>query len=125
MIGKSRALRIAVAEDDPHLRDYFSHALPVLGHEVICVAKDGEELVECCRDNPPDVLITDFHMPGMNGVEAANRISQEQSVPTILISGLPDSVSVAASSPAHVAVCLVKPIPLADLAAAIIYAAQS
>jgi response regulator NasT len=123
MITKNRMLRIAVAEDDPELRDYFRRAIPLLGHEVICVAKDGQELIERCRDNHPDVLITDFHMPGMNGIEVAERLSQDDPVPTILISGLPDTASLAASSVGRLACFLTKPVPLSELAAAIVQAA--
>ena len=45
----SRALRIAVADDEPDVRDYFRRLLPRLGHQVVAVAQTGRELVEQCR----------------------------------------------------------------------------
>ena len=45
------ALRIAVADDEPDMREYFERILPRLGHEVVSVAATGTELVEHCRRN--------------------------------------------------------------------------
>jgi response regulator NasT len=41
----SRPLRIAVADDEPDMRDYFRTILPDLGHRVVAVAEDGAVLV--------------------------------------------------------------------------------
>ena len=49
----NRSLRIAVADDEPDMRDYFQQILPRLGHEVVAVAENGRELVEQCRDRGP------------------------------------------------------------------------
>ena len=46
----SRALRIAVADDEPDMRDYFQTILPCFGHEVVAVAEDGRDLLEKCRE---------------------------------------------------------------------------
>ena len=67
----SRALRIAVADDEPDMRDYFRTILPRLGHEVVAVAETGRELVEQCRATRPDLVITDIKMPDMDGIDAA------------------------------------------------------
>jgi response regulator NasT len=42
-------LRIAVADDEPDMRDYFARILPRLGHQVVASAANGEELVARCR----------------------------------------------------------------------------
>ena len=43
------SLRIAVADDEPDMRDYFKKSLLRLGHQVVAVAKNGRELVELCK----------------------------------------------------------------------------
>ena len=49
----TRSLKIAVADDELDMRDYFQQILPLLGHQVVGVAKDGRELVELApRPNP-------------------------------------------------------------------------
>lgn len=51
----NRSLRIAVADDEPDMQDYFRTILPQLGHTVVVVvAGTGRELVERCRASRPD-----------------------------------------------------------------------
>ena len=44
----SRPLRIAVADDETDVRDYFRRLLPRLGHQAGSVVQTGRELVERC-----------------------------------------------------------------------------
>ena len=37
----NQPLRIAVADDEPDMRDYFTRILPLLGHQVVASAEDG------------------------------------------------------------------------------------
>ena len=82
----NRALRIAVADDEPDVQDYFRRILPRLGHQVVAVAQTGRELVEQCRAAQPDLVITDIKMPDMDGIEAAVAIGRDGPVPIILVS---------------------------------------
>ena len=41
----NRSLRIAVADDEPFMRQYFQETLTVLGHQVVAVAETGQQLV--------------------------------------------------------------------------------
>jgi response regulator NasT len=70
----SQPLQIAVADDEPDMRDYFRKILPHLGHAVVAVAENGRELVEQCKALRPDLVITDIKMPDMDGIDAAVRI---------------------------------------------------
>ena len=42
-------LRIAVADDEPEMRDFFEKVLPRFGHQVVAVAENGAQLIEHCR----------------------------------------------------------------------------
>ena len=82
----TRTLRIAVADDEPDVRDYFQRVLPRLGHQVVAAAANGLELVEICREHKPDLIIADVRMPEMDGDIAVAQICQLWPIPFILIS---------------------------------------
>jgi CheY-like chemotaxis protein len=81
-----RSLRIAVADDEPDMREYLERVLPRLGHQVVASARTGNELVSACRREHPDLIITDIRMPDLPGDAAVRRIREEEMVPVILIS---------------------------------------
>ena len=115
----NRSLRIAVADDEPRMRDYFQKILPRLGHQVVATAGTGVELVEQCRALRPDLIITDINMPDMDGIDAANAIYRDQMVPVILVSAYHDPELIARAEADHILAYLIKPIKQADLEPAI------
>jgi YesN/AraC family two-component response regulator len=86
MIPLARALRIVVADDEVDIRDYLAVLLPRLGHEVVGSAENGQQLVELCQRERPELVIADVSMPGMSGLEAVDRIAKTRSVPIIIVS---------------------------------------
>lgn len=117
----TRTLRIAVADDEPDMQDYFRTVLPRLGHTVSCVAADGRALVEHCQTDRPDLVITDIKMPDMDGIEAAERLNRNAGtpVPVILVSAHHEPEDIARASADHIFGYLIKPIQQADLPPAI------
>jgi response regulator NasT len=115
----NRSLRIAVADDERDMRDFFQEFLPPLGHTVVAVATTGRELVERCRTLRPDLVITDIKMPDMDGIEAASAICKDQPLPVILVSAYHDAKLLARAEEDHVLAYLVKPIKDTDLGPAI------
>lgn len=112
-------LRIAVADDEPDMRDYFEKILPRLGYDVVSVAATGRQLVEHCAAMRPDLVITDIKMPEMDGIEAATVIYRNQAIPVILVSAFHDRGLVERAESDHIMAYLVKPIKQADLEPAI------
>ena len=108
-------LRIAVADDEPDMRDYFAKILPRLGHQVVAQARDGRELVEQCRAARPDLVITDIKMPEMDGIDAAIAIYKDTPLPVILVSAYHDAGLIQRAEADHIMGYLVKPIKQADL----------
>jgi two-component system, response regulator PdtaR len=49
----NRSIRIAVADDEPDMQEYYRRILPLLGHVVVAVAETGRELIEKRRDQHP------------------------------------------------------------------------
>jgi len=112
----SPRLKIVVADDEPETRDYFREYLSYLGHEVRA-AGDGRQLVEVCREFGPDVVVTDFAMPGLDGLAAAAAIKRDGPVPVILVTGRQDVELPPGGGP--VIACLSKPVKEAALKAAV------
>ncbi len=110
-----RSLRIAVADDEPDMRDYYKTILPRLGHEVVAVAETGAQLVELCQQANPDLVISDIRMPEMDGIDASTAIHKTRPVPVILVSGYHDSELINRAQADHVLAYLVKPIKQVDL----------
>jgi CheY-like chemotaxis protein len=60
--------RILVVDDLPEIRDVLKTALEEFGYEV-ALACEGSDALRQHAEMPADVVITDLHMPGMNGLE--------------------------------------------------------
>jgi response regulator NasT len=118
------ALRIAIADDEPSMRDYLCETLQVLGHEVVAVAETGRELLERCRAVRPQLVITDITMPDVDGLDAAAAIYVTESIPVIIVSAYHDPELLERAQRNQILAYLVKPIKLADLEAAIAIAVR-
>lgn len=69
-------IRILVADDNPTARRFLRGVLEQHeGWRVSDEARNGQEAVERFRKNRPDVVVVDFQMPEMNGLDAARIIS--------------------------------------------------
>jgi two-component system NarL family response regulator len=63
--------------------------------EVLSVCKDGQEALDACLADPPDVLLTDINMPRMSGVELIRRLhKQEKDVRIVVLTVEEDSDTV-------------------------------
>ncbi len=81
--------KILVVDDEPRLLKGFSRLLRAAEYEVL-TATSGEEGVRKARDTSPDLVLMDVSLPGIDGVEACERIKCDQSLTNtyvVLISG--------------------------------------
>jgi two-component system response regulator WspF len=68
-------MKIAIVNDLPTAAEGLRRAIALEPrHEVIWVAHDGEQALARCVQRPPDLILMDLIMPGMNGVEATRQI---------------------------------------------------
>jgi response regulator NasT len=118
------SLKIAVADDEPRMRDYYGEALTRMGHQVTCTASNGSELVEACQSSRPDLIVTDIKMPELDGIDAALAIGKGDPVPIILVSAYHDDELLVRTKSVQIFGFLVKPIKQDDLKAAIAIAMQ-
>ncbi|MBX7212762.1 MAG: response regulator transcription factor [Thermoflexales bacterium] len=88
------AEQILVIEDDPQIRDLLRRGLAYENYKV-AVAGDGASGLASARDNPPDLVILDWMMPGMDGLEVCRRLRLASNVPIIMLTAkesVPDRV---------------------------------
>lgn len=79
--------RVLVVDDEAHIVQVLSLKLRNAGYEVM-TACDGEEGFEIATTNTPDLVITDFQMPYMTGLELCQAMAQHQltkDIPVILL----------------------------------------
>ena len=77
--------RILIAEDSPTQAIQIQLMLEAAEYEAE-IAADGVQALQQIEANPPDVVLTDLHMPNMNGLELVEKIRQQyESIPVILI----------------------------------------
>lgn len=103
------ALNVLVADDEPMMVELISRSLRDLGHEVIATAGDGQTALELTRKHRPDLVILDFVMPMLDGIEAAEQILGETCVPILLSTGRSDNETLQRARKAGVQAYLVKP----------------
>ncbi|HET7480960.1 MAG TPA: diguanylate cyclase [Rubrobacteraceae bacterium] len=71
-------MKILIAEDDAVSRMILQRAVEKFGHECL-TAEDGEKALNLHRENPDvDVIISDWMMPGMDGLELCRRVREER-----------------------------------------------
>jgi len=73
---KRRPTRILLVEDNPDVAEGMVMLLELLGHHVQ-LAADGDTALALARTSPPEAMLVDIGLPGMDGYEVARRIRQE------------------------------------------------
>jgi CheY-like chemotaxis protein len=89
LIGK----RIAIVDDEEDLCFVVSMLIRHLGYDIECIAHGGDEIVQAVMDGKhPDVIIMDYRMPGMNGLQVAEMVLKEMPNVKITIASADDSI---------------------------------
>ena len=111
--------RVLVVDDDPLQLNTVRFMLEQLGYEV-AVATSGEQAVECTRDHPPDVVVLDMVMDGIDGTETLRRIKEHHPDQiAILLSGYATSDRVAEAMSLGAREFLAKPVRVPILGTAV------
>jgi CheY-like chemotaxis protein len=81
---------VLLIEDDVAVRETLVRVLDRAGLQILAAA-DGDEAVKLASETTPHVIVTDFNMPRMNGVEAVRavrRATRLLNLPALIISGV-------------------------------------
>ncbi|MCU1679923.1 MAG: two-component system response regulator [Amycolatopsis sp.] len=79
--------RILVVDDDETVRDVVRRYLELAGFTVD-LAGDGAEGLRVFAERPPDLVVLDVMMPGINGLEVCKRLRQVSQVPIVMLTAL-------------------------------------
>jgi len=126
MAFKFERLSILIVEDTAPMRKLVTSVLETLGVGRIMTASDGEEGYSMfCAENP-DIVIADWHMLPMSGIELVHKIRREKSspnkmVPIVMMTGYSAMPRVAQARDTGATEFLVKPFSANDLARRIAY----
>jgi two-component system alkaline phosphatase synthesis response regulator PhoP len=81
------AKKILVCDDESHILNVVSLKLRNAGFTVL-TADDGQEALELAQQERPDLIITDYHMPRLSGLELCRTLKQESGaapIPAIML----------------------------------------
>jgi response regulator NasT len=114
-----KALTVIVVDDEPLMVELLTRTLKDLGHDTVATGSDGLQAVELTRKHRPDLVVIDYAMPNMDGMEAAEMIIKEMSIPIVLSTGRTDDATLQRARKADIHSYLVKPFHRQQLKTAI------
>ena len=99
---------VMVVDDDQDLSEMLGIVLTGAGIDVDLVSR-GDEALDVFRNNPPDLVLLDVMLPGLDGIEVCRLIRAESMVPIIMLSAKGDSHDVVRGLEAGADDYMVKP----------------
>ena len=81
--------RILLIEDEARIAQFVERGLIYEGYRV-SVARDGQSGLSIARDNPPDLVILDWMLPGLDGLEVCKRLRAASDVPILMLTAKDD-----------------------------------
>lgn len=103
--------KILVCDDEPHILHVVSTKLRNAGYEVFTAA-DGEEGFELAKQHGPDLIITDYQMPMLSGLELCAKMRGDaatQAIPVIMLTARGFSLNAGDLSNTNIRKVLPKP----------------
>ena len=103
--------KVLVVDDEVHILHVVSLKLRNAGYDVI-TAQDGREALELAQVERPDLIITDYQMPHLSGLELCQRLKRipaTQNIPALMLTARGFAVDPHAMTDAGIKMCLHKP----------------
>jgi CheY-like chemotaxis protein len=108
------AIRLLVVDDDPFVLEPLTEYLLLVGFQV-CSATSGAEALQVAEHFLPDLVLSDFKMPGMNGYTLCSELHRRYGVPAVIMSGYCDDYEEKRWAVVGICDFIQKPIPLERL----------
>jgi len=86
----SQPATLLIVDDEPQVRKLLETLLQHEGYQTLC-AGSGEEALQLVAQQPPDLILLDIMMPGMDGYEVASQLKGDETtagIPIIMLSAL-------------------------------------
>ncbi len=113
--------RILVVDDETYIQHVVHLKLSNAGYEVL-TASDGEEGLQMATEEQPDLIITDYQMPFLTGLEMCQRLQQNPataSIPVIMLTARGFALDDADLRSVNILKCLGKPFSPRELVACV------
>jgi len=112
-MGVDKNIRILIAEDDEINRKLLTNILNALGYANITAVQDGKLALEKLRSESFDLVLTDWMMPEMDGLELLKNIRQAsdslKDIPVVMITALGKQENIIKASKWNINGYIVKP----------------
>jgi two-component system, response regulator PdtaR len=112
---RSTPCRILIADDESLIRLDLREMLVHLGYDVVGEAGDGRSAMDLARKLRPDLVIMDIKMPDLDGISAAEGLTEDRIAPVVLLTAYSDQALVDRAKEAGVVGYVVKPFREAEL----------
>jgi response regulator NasT len=112
--GAAERRRIMVVDDDRLVLATLAQGLAARGYDISAYSA-GDEALDAYRHQPPDLVLLDVRMPGIDGIEAARLMLDHEHRPILMLSAYDDQPMVKAAVSLGVSGYLVKPIEVNQL----------
>jgi DNA-binding response OmpR family regulator len=83
--------KILVVEDETALRETLAYTLKREGFDVLAV-EDGPKALATAKEHPPDVILLDIMLPGIDGFEVCRRLRAGTNVPILMLTAREDEI---------------------------------
>jgi CheY-like chemotaxis protein len=105
----SRTIRVMVVDDTDHVRRMLTSMLSLDGYEVVGEVASGPAALEAVVAADPDIVVIDYKMPGMDGLDTARGIRQRRPDQVmILYTAYIDEALEKAAADAGISLCIGK-----------------
>ena len=112
------ALRVMIVDDDEAMRKLMRRTLERMGFSQIYTAKDGTEGLELARYQKPDVIVSDYDMPNMHGLQFLKAVREEPALAKtafVMLSGVANDQVIERAGELGANSIITKPFLAADL----------
>lgn len=90
-VAEAPQRRVLVVDDEASVREVLAQYLALEGYAVY-QARDGAEALAIARAAPPDLVILDLMLPGIDGLEVCRRLRATSAVPIVMLTALGEEV---------------------------------
>ena len=111
-------LKVLIVDDDPMMQRLVGRALAGFGFTQLLVANDGSQGLATAARERPDIIISDYDMPGMHGLELVQALRSDSALDhaiVIMLSAADDQRVIEESRDLGADTFIVKPFAPADL----------